>query len=190
MADDNDSRWITPRADASEVVPGGYRYRLIFAIDNPAQVATAALAGNVATDDGNGGVFLNGNQVTFGASGFVGFTALDIPAGSPFVAGLNTLDFVVSNGDTGAPTNPSRLRVDDLVLSGVTITQPPLLTLARTGSDIQLAWPEGAAGFVLEETSALPGGWTNSSASVMVQGNQKVASIVPGGTMKFYRLVK
>ena len=190
VAEDNDSRWITPRADASEVVPGAYRYRLIFTIDNLAQVATAALAGNVATDDGNGGVFLNGNQVTFGASGFVGFTALDIPAGSPFVAGLNTLDFVVSNGDTGAPTNPSGLRVDDLVLSGVTVTQPPLLTLVRTGSDIQLAWPEGSMGFVLEETSALPGGWTNSSASVMVQGNQKVASIVPGGGGKFYRLAK
>ncbi len=159
VADDNDSRWITPRADASEVVPGGYRYRLIFTIDNPAQVATAALAGNVATDDGNGGVFLNGNQVAFGAS-------------------------------TGAPTNPSGLRVDDLVLSGVTITQPPLLSVARTGSDIQLAWPEGATGFVLEETSALPGGWTNSSASIMVQGNQKVAIIVPGGGAKFYRLVK
>jgi len=42
----------------------------------------------------------------------------------------------------------------------------------------------------LQETSALPGGWTNSSVSVFVQGDRSVATVIPGGNAKFYRLTK
>jgi hypothetical protein len=187
VAEDGDSRWITPRPDASEVVPGIFRYRLIFSIDNSNEVATAAITANVGTDDGNGGVFLNGNDVSFGASGFGSLTALNIPDGTGFfVAGLNTLDFVVSNG--GAAANPSGLRVDDVAFTGVTL--PPALIVSPAGGGIQVAWLTNAVGFVLQETSVLPGSWTNSSASVAVQGNQNVATITPGGGAKFYRLLR
>jgi hypothetical protein len=187
VANDENSRWITPRADASEVAPGPYRYRLIFTIDNTNEVATAAITANVGTDDGNGGVFLNGNNVGFAGSGFGSLTPLSIPDGTGFfVAGMNTLDFVVNNG--GAAANPSGLRVDDLVMTGVTL--PPVLTVSLSSNNIQIAWPSGATNFVLQETAALPGGWTNSLAAVVVQGNQSVATITPGGGTKFYRLRK
>ena len=52
-----------------------------------------------------------------------------------------------------------------------------------------IAWPVSAQGFVLQETSALPGGWTNSTAAVTVQGSSNVATITPTGE-KFYRLKK
>ena len=169
------------------MVPGSYRYRLIFDIDNSNEVATAAISANVGTDDGNGGVFLNGNDVSFGASGFGALTPLIIPDGTGFfVAGVNTLDFVVNNG--GAAANPSGLRVDDLVITGVTL--PPVLTFSFLGGSIQTAWPTNATGFILQETSTLPGGWTNSSVSVFVQGDRSVATVIPGGNAKFYRLVK
>jgi hypothetical protein len=45
-------------------------------------------------------------------------------------------------------------------------------------------------GFVLEETPALVNAWTNSSAHVVVRGNEKVATIPTAGTAKFYRLRK
>jgi len=187
VLNDENSRWITPRADATEVAPGAYRYRLIFTIDNSNEVATAAITANVGTDDANGGVFLNGNDVGFGASGFGNLTPLNIPDGTGFfVAGLNTLDFVVNNGGTSA--NPSGLRVDDVVFTGITL--PPALTVSLSAGSIQVAWPTNAAGYVLQETSVLPGGWTNSSASVVVQGNQNVAAITPVGIAKFYRLRK
>ena len=48
----------------------------------------------------------------------------------------------------------------------------------------------GPTGFVLEETTALPGGWTNSPAKDTVDGNQNVAVIAPDGTARFFRLRK
>jgi len=80
-------------------------------------------------------------------------------------------------------------RMDDLVLTGVTVTQPTL-TVSRADNGIRLAWPVSASGFVLQETISPPGNWTNSSAAVVVQGNENVAMIATTGTPKLYRLRK
>jgi hypothetical protein len=188
VANDENSRWIAPRSDATEVPPGSYRYRLIFTIDNAAEVATAAITANVGTDDGNGGVFLNGQAVDFGASGFGNLTPLDIPQGAPFVHGINTLDFIPVNG--GAAANPSGLRVDDIELTGVTVVQSPSLSISRAGNQVRVVWPTSATGFVLQESSNLPGGWANSTAPVTVDGNQNVALVNPTGARKFFRVAK
>jgi hypothetical protein len=185
VANEPSSRWITPRPDGANASPGTYQYRLFFTLSGD-DVATASIAGNVATDDGNGGIFLNGIRIDFGASGFTAYTELSIPAGSPFAAGLNTLDFFVSNG--GSAANPTGLRVDNLVLSGATV--PPPLRISRLGTDARLAWPMSATGYVLEETTALPGEWITSSAEVMVEVDQFVAMIPPAGMAKFFRLRK
>jgi hypothetical protein len=188
---DDDSQWIAPRPDSSATLaPGSYSYRLIFVIDDPAEVATAELSANVGTDDGNAGVFLNGTQILdFPAgTGFGGLTPLFLPAGSPFVQGYNTLDFVVVNG--GSDPNPSGLRVDDLVLSGVTVVQRPEIAISRTENAVRLTWPAAITDFVLEETGSLPGGWTASSASVQTEGNNSVATIAIGNTPAFFRLRK
>jgi len=55
---------------------------------------------------------------------------------------------------------------------------------------VVITWPVSATGFVLQETSALPGGWTNSTATVTVQGSQNVVDITPVGKSKFYRLAQ
>jgi hypothetical protein len=180
------SFWITPRPDFIVVAPGEYRYRLFFTLESN-DVATASLTGNVATDDGNGGIYLNGSPVNFGASGWE-FNPLVIPAGSPFAAGLNTLDFVVNNADAGG-SNPSGLRVDGLVLSGTTVTLPTL-TVSHSVNNIRLAWPVSATGFVLQEAMSPSGVWTNSSANVVVEGDENVAVIPTLGAAKFYRLRK
>jgi hypothetical protein len=80
-------------------------------------------------------------------------------------------------------------RMDDLVLTYVTVPQPTL-TISRAGNGIRVAWPVSATGFVLQETMSPLGNWTNSSTSVVVQGNENVAVIAPTGTLKFYRLQK
>jgi len=179
------SRWITPRPDGVDASPGAYQYRLFFNLTSD-DVSTAFITGAVATDDGNGGIFLNGNRIDFGASGFTAYTELSIPAGSPFVTGLNTLDFFANNG--GSAANPTGLRVDNLVLGGATL--PPPLAVSRSGNEIRIAWPVSAAGFLLQEAAALPGGWSDSSVSVRVEGNQNVAAFSPIGTANFYRLRK
>jgi subtilisin family serine protease len=67
---------------------------------------------------------------------------------------------------------------------------PVILAASQAYGGIRIAWPVSATGFVLQETSSPRGNWTNSSASVVVQGNENVAAIATTGTAKFYRLRK
>lgn len=190
FANDDDSAWIAARPDESaSTAPGIYRYRLIFFIDSASDVSTAALTANVGTDDGNGGIFLNGSPVEFGPSGFGELTPLSIPQGGPFVHGANALDFVVNNG--GLDSNPSGLRVDDLMLTGVTPRPPaPALTVTRSHENIRIAWPADAAGFRLQESAGLPGGWADSAAAITVAGGEKVVVVPLSAQTKFFRLLK
>ena len=183
VANEPGSRWITPRPSASESSPGSYQYRLFFLLSSE-DAATASITADVSTDDGNGGIFLNGNKLSFGASGFTSYSALNIPAGSPFVEGLNTLDFFVVNGGTEA--NPTGLHVRNVVLDGAAIR--PFLSISSADTGIRIAWAASAAGYVLQETAALPGGWVNSSAVVNVEGDENAAVAAPEGAAKFYRL--
>jgi hypothetical protein len=69
----------------------------------------------------------------------------------------------------------------------VILQPPPALSVSQSAGMVIITWPVSATGFVLQETSALPGGWTNSTAAVTVQGSTNVVNITPTGT-KFYRL--
>jgi len=108
LPDGPNSKWIAPQA--SQTVgnaPGVYTYRTTFDLTgfNP---ATAVLTGQWGSD--NSAVMkLNGTVVsTTVSAGFVSWTAFTINTG--FVAGVNTIDFVVTN--KGGDANPTGLRVD------------------------------------------------------------------------------
>jgi hypothetical protein len=77
-----------------------------------------------------------------------------------------------------------------LIISDGTIGSgsSPTLTILQTGDSLRLTWQGTSDGFVLEEWQ--PNAWTNSSAQVVVQGNENVAVITTTGTAKFYRLRK
>jgi hypothetical protein len=183
VVNDPSSRWITPRPSASEAAPGTYQYRLFFTLQAD-EVGTAAITADVATDDGNGGIYLNGAKVPFGASGFGGYTSLNIPEGSPFVEGINTLDFLIVNG--GDSANPTGLRVNNLVLTGAIM--PPALDIAATDAGIQVSWSASADGFVLQETSSLEGPWADSTATVSSDGVVNSILVSPAVGARFYRL--
>lgn len=106
IANDAGSKWITPRPDGTEVAAGSYTYRLRFQLAG-LDPATACLTALYASDDSMAGVRLNGVDLGQGAAGFTSWHGLSLTGG--FVAGLNTLDFVVHNG--GSSANPSGLRV-------------------------------------------------------------------------------
>jgi hypothetical protein len=80
-------------------------------------------------------------------------------------------------------------RMDDLVITYIPVTQPTL-TVSQIGNGARLAWPVSAAGFLLQESVTPSGNWTNSAATVSVQGNENVAVIPATGAGKFYRLIK
>lgn len=185
VVNDGGSRWLTPRPDASETAPGNYTYRLFFFLTAD-EAASVSVIADVATDDGNGGIFLNGSRVSFGASGFGGYTALNIPQGSPFVEGLNTLDFIINNG--GASANPTGLRVNHLEAVG--ITQRPYLLQSASPDGLQLRWSALAADFVLQEASSPNGPWSDATANISVEPTQVTALIPMADAAKFYRLAK
>ena len=106
IANDSTSQWITPRSDGTEVAPGPYVYSLAFDMAglNP---ATAYITALYASDDSVSAIRLNGIDAVPGYAGFGSWHGLTLTEG--FVAGLNTLEFVVSN--SGSAANPSGLRV-------------------------------------------------------------------------------
>jgi hypothetical protein len=101
------SKWIGPRSDElNGNAQGTYTYRTTFDLTgfNP---ATAVLTGQFAADN-SAIIMLNGVAVGISGSGYSTFTPFAIS--SRFVAGVNTLDFVVTNNQ---PTpNPTGLRVE------------------------------------------------------------------------------
>jgi len=81
---------------------GTYIYKVRFNITNPAAYTTLSVVGRFATDD-SGLIRLNGYFITFSA-GFIAWKSFS--ATSPFVAGINELEVVVTNvgGPMGSPS--------------------------------------------------------------------------------------
>ena len=104
----NLSAWIGPASDSVLSGPGGsYVYRTTFDLTgfDPGAVS---ISGGWAMDDIGDEIRINGQSrgyATWGWSGYSAFAPFSVTGG--FVAGINTLDFVVSNG--GGPTG---LRVE------------------------------------------------------------------------------
>jgi RHS repeat-associated protein len=107
-ADGPNSKWIAPLGNAAaSLQPGSYAYRTTFDLTG-LDPKTALVTGQWAADD-SGNILLNGVAVPSSATpGLSGLTPFTISSG--FVAGVNTLDFVVTNA--GSSPNPTGLRVD------------------------------------------------------------------------------
>lgn len=112
FAGSNASRWLIANgAPTGYGAPAGdYTFRTSFDLTG-FNAATASILGGWSVDNLGAAILLNG--VSIGAvsagnfnAGFGGFSVT-----SGFVAGLNTLDFVVTNGPGGG-SNPVGLRVE------------------------------------------------------------------------------
>src|SRR5207253_10283787 len=109
--------------------------------------ATVRLVGNWAVDDSGTDIKING-----ASSGVKNTAAFSIY--SPFVitsgfkTGLNTIDFIVNNGDNGNPTNPTGLRVDGLRAGAKRPSeQGPSLVISKSGGNNTVSWPTSHAGY-------------------------------------------
>ncbi len=100
---DNDSKWIAPRADAGEFnAPGTYVYTLAFSL-GAFKHETAEVRGFWTTDNSGMDIILNGKSTGYSTaynSFAFGFFPFEMKTG--FSEGLNTISFVVINGE--APT--------------------------------------------------------------------------------------
>jgi len=108
------SRWVTPDVQAATSLDsssnGTYVYRLTFNLSGYVP-ATATVSGRWSSDN-NAAASLNGTQFsTTGIQTFGGWTSFTLGAGSSFVAGANTFEFVVTNLSQNGG-NPTGLRVE------------------------------------------------------------------------------
>ncbi|HNQ88878.1 MAG TPA: lamin tail domain-containing protein [Verrucomicrobiota bacterium] len=137
------SQWIGPQADQSTgSAPGDYVYRLVFNLDGLVP-ETASIEGQWSSDNVGPDIRLNGVSTGQPNDGNFGVFGRSFRLTSGFVAGVNTLDFVVNNAGTGV--NPTGLRVELAgtaeVLSGEMpprIVRPPESVLAEYGESVRL----------------------------------------------------
>ena len=135
MANSSTSKWISAQADQTtfpDDPDGNYAFRTTFDLTG-FDPASAQIAGQWSIDDFGLDILING--VSTGNSHtdysqapiFQTFKSFSISAG--FVAGLNSLDFLVRNEPLGGGINPMGLRVE---LSGTANPVPEPATLALT----------------------------------------------------------
>jgi hypothetical protein len=105
FGDDAFSAWIGPATDAAlDDATGNYDYRLTFSLSGFIP-SSASISGLWAQDNTGVDILINGVSTGQTAGGFSAFTPFAISSG--FVAGTNTIDFIINNG--GGPTG---LRVE------------------------------------------------------------------------------
>jgi hypothetical protein len=140
IGDNTTSTWITPTT-ADNHADGLYHYRMTFDLTNYI-LSTVSIVGQWTTDN-DAVMKLNGSQIsTTGYTGFSAWTGFSL--GTAFIQGINTLDFLVTNG-VQATGNPTGLRVEftsngDLIPGGSqAVPEPGALGL----------WGIGALGLIV-----------------------------------------
>jgi hypothetical protein len=129
------SRWVSVNANGANAGSGVYDFQTTFSL-NGLDPSTAAIVGRFGVDNQVEETNLNGFTIAGAtADTFFSYTGFTIPVGSPFKAGLNTLDFLVN--DSGAPMS---LRVDSLVGTaspavtiGNGVPEPAMIPLLASG---------------------------------------------------------
>lgn len=124
LANSSVSKWLTPTQDQDQSFDpsrdGVYHWVLSFDLAGY-RPDTASLTGRWAADN-TGVVLLNGHQLG-SSSGFSSWATFSA-TGSLFVAGINTLDFVVTN-KAQSSNNPTGLRVEFTSSSALPVPLPP-----------------------------------------------------------------
>ena len=114
VADSADSRWLTPTSNAADSFDpsanGYYTYATTFSL-TAGQAAGAAFTGRYAVDNQAANILLNGHSL--GSGGWFTYWSNFSAGSSDFVAGTNTLQFVVENWAQNGG-NPSGLDVQFL----------------------------------------------------------------------------
>ena len=125
LGDNSLSSWIGPNTD-NLVGPGGlFTYQTTFDL-NGLDHTTASILGRWATDDQGIDILINGTATGNTSASFGVFTDFTINSG--FIAGVNTLDFVVTNGH-----GPTGLRVEITNANAVAVDEPYALALLGLG---------------------------------------------------------
>lgn len=122
-------------------------------------------------------VLRNGDHIAGATSSRLTLTGV-----TPEDAGTYTV--LVSDGLGVIGSEPAELTVE----GGTVEVRLGIERLAN--GNVRLSWPASAAGFVLQTTTALPGGWADSDAAVTTEGDQFVVLIAPTDQARYFRLIQ
>ena len=143
MANTSTSMWICPRQDGTRVVPGTYVYQLQFDLTD-FDPQSAEITGQFSSDDEVDDVKINGASTVINGAMFDTWHSFSISTG--FTAGINTLEFLVNNGDAN-PYNPSGLRVELAITADVAPPEAsnpsPANNSDHIAVDTELSWTPG-----------------------------------------------
>lgn len=131
LPDDFTSAWIGPDNDQSldgPASPANYDYRTTFDLTGFIP-ASALLTGRWSADDAGVNILINGVSTGITAVNFTSWTTFAITTG--FVAGVNTLDFIVRN--QAGPQTPTGLRVEISGTGTLATPEPASLVLMGAG---------------------------------------------------------
>ena len=151
------SKWIAPRADQNVGnYEGNYTYQTFFDLTG-VDMCKFRLAGQIAVDNSLVDIVVNGLSQGVSGGSFTAFLPFSVTNG--FVAGPNTVDFIINNA---APTpNPTALRVD---LDGLVLIRniiAPTLSITLTAPDtLSISWTPTGGCDRLQSAPDVTGPWT------------------------------
>lgn len=126
------SSWVWVNADGqpigTDLSPVVYTFRYSFNLDSALDPSTVLITGRWATDNTGTQLRVNGNNTNQTSPGFSAWTGFTLNSG--FVAGLNTIDFVVSDHGYLAGFRAEWLS------ASATATVPEPASLALTGAGL------------------------------------------------------
>lgn len=178
------SKWIGPKLNTVDALGGDYAYRVFFDLTG-FDPATAVVLGGWATDNGGTDIRLNGvssglvNTAQFGV-----LTPFELSSG--FVAGKNTIEFLVNNAAAGY----TALRVEGLRVGAIRVASAPSVTIEATATGVRVAWPVSASGFRLTSAATLGGSWSDVNAPVIEVNGQNTVNLSASADAAFFRLQK
>lgn len=179
------SRWIGPQADQSTAAGnagGDYVYQTTVNLAGY-DVSRVSLVGGWAVDNEGTDILVNGASSGSKCLGFGSLTPFVIT--NNLVAGINTLDFKVSNytNDLVLP-NPTGLRVDLKALLNIQSAARPTLQILKSGSSVAISWAPPTAGLILQSANDILGPWIEIT-------NAPNPYVVPAtNSHSFYRLTQ
>ncbi len=154
------SKWIAPQANQNAGnAEGNYTYQTFFDLTG-VDMCTFRLAGQFAVDNSLLDIVVNGVSQGVSGGGFTSFVPFVVTNG--FVAGPNTVDFIMNNAPT--TPNPTALRVDLDGLVRIRSILAPTLSITRTAPDtLSISWTPTGGCDRLQSATDVTGPWTTIS---------------------------
>jgi hypothetical protein len=178
----------------------------IYSGDHGGTGYTFGTAGNTPDSDAALGDFLSSSPVALSSGnpiqvqlyynqGMAALTMVDAKAGNTFSTSINVGDLPTIIGApsafvgfTGATGGLNAIQtVSNFVFS---YTTPPSLSVAQgTPGSVIVSWPVSVSPlFVLQQSSALNGTWSNVATAPVVVNSKNQVTLTPGTTAAFFRL--